>query len=98
VTERAPHGHRNAPAQAIFTTEAKAPWTITAANDLACLVFGVGRAEVRKLGIMEVIKEDRRGWLEEKLKNPDSGTAPKQAKLQVPPPGKATPSNSLAAM
>ncbi|GIZ40359.1 hypothetical protein CKM354_000370000 [Cercospora kikuchii] len=98
VTERAPHGHRNAPAQAIFTTEAKAPWTITAANDLACLVFGVGRAEVRKLGIMEVIKEDRRGWLEEKLKNPDSGTVPKQAKLQVPSPGKATPSNSLAAM
>ncbi|USW47760.1 Putative serine/threonine-protein kinase, active [Septoria linicola] len=98
VTERAPHGHRNAQAQAIFTTEAKTPWTITAANDLACLVFGVGRAEVRKLGIMEVIKEDRRGWLEEKLKNPDSGTAPKQAKLQVPPSGKATPSNSLAAM
>ncbi|KAM3418894.1 hypothetical protein BST61_g4854 [Cercospora zeina] len=85
VTERAPHGHRNAPAQAIFTTEAKAPWTITAANDLACLVFGVGRAEVRKLGIMEVIKEDRRGWLEERLRNPDSGTIPKQAKLQVPP-------------
>ena len=98
VTERAPHGHRNAQAQAIFTTEAKAPWTITAANDLACLVFGVGRAEVRKLGIMEVIKEDRRSWLEEKLKNPDSGSAPKQPKLQVPPTGKATPSNSLAAM
>lgn len=98
VTERAPHGHRNAQAQAIFTTEAKAPWTITAANDLACLVFGVGRAEVRKLGIMEVIKEDRRSWLEEKLRNPDTGTAQKQAKLQVSSTGKTTPSNSLAAM
>ncbi|KAF7187398.1 Serine/threonine-protein kinase ppk6 [Pseudocercospora fuligena] len=97
--ERAPHGHRNQQAQAIFTTDAKAPWTITAANDLACLVFGVTRAEVRKLGIMEVIKEDRRGWLEEKLKNPESGTAPKQAKLQPPPPsGKTSPSGSLAAM
>lgn len=74
----APHGHgsRWAPAaQAIFTTEAKAPWTITAANDLACLVFGVTRAEVRKLGILEVVREERRKWLEEKLKNPDGGSA-----------------------
>ncbi|SMR51523.1 unnamed protein product [Zymoseptoria tritici ST99CH_3D1] len=83
--ERAPHGHRNAPNQAIFTTENTAPWTITAANDLACLVFGVTRAEVRKLGIMEVIQEDRRKWLEERLKNPESGTAPKQLRPQPPP-------------
>ncbi|KAF2158899.1 hypothetical protein M409DRAFT_71384 [Zasmidium cellare ATCC 36951] len=97
--ERAPHGHRNQQAQAIFTTEAKHPWTITAANDLACLVFGVTRAEVRKLGIMEVINEDRRGWLEEKLKNPEIGSAARQTKLQPPPPpGKTSPSNSLASM
>lgn len=73
----APHGHgmRHTPAaQAIFTTEAHAPWTITAANDLACLVFGVTRAEVRKLGILEVVREDRRRWLENKLKNPDVGS------------------------
>ncbi|KAF1996554.1 Pkinase-domain-containing protein [Amniculicola lignicola CBS 123094] len=72
-----PHGHgsRYAPAaQAIFTTEAQAPWTITAANDLACLVFGVTRAEVRKLGILEVVREDRRRWLEGKLRDPDSGS------------------------
>ena len=44
------HGHSNrwAPAaQAIFTTQSKAPWTILAANDLACLVFGVTNAEVK---------------------------------------------------
>jgi protein-serine/threonine kinase len=73
----APHGHgsRYTPAaQAIFTTEAQSPWTITSANDLACLVFGVTRAEVRKLGILEVVREDRRRWLEEKLKNPDVGS------------------------
>ncbi|KAH7382244.1 hypothetical protein BKA66DRAFT_570538 [Pyrenochaeta sp. MPI-SDFR-AT-0127] len=73
----APHGHgiRHAPAaQAIFTTEAESPWTITSANDLACLVFGVTRAEVRKLGILEVVREDRRKWLESKLKNPDVGS------------------------
>jgi protein-serine/threonine kinase len=54
-------------AQAIFTTESKPPWTIIAANDLACLVFGVTKAEVRKMGILEVVQEERRAWLERKL-------------------------------
>ena len=67
------HNHRWAPAaQAIFTTEAHAPWTILAANDLACLVFGVTMAEVRKLGILEVVREDRRDWLEDKLNSQGS--------------------------
>ncbi|KFX99037.1 hypothetical protein O988_04077, partial [Pseudogymnoascus sp. VKM F-3808] len=69
------HGHSNrwAPAaQAIFTTQSQAPWTILAANDLACLVFGVTNAEVRKMGIMEVVREERRAWLEEKLAQPVS--------------------------
>lgn len=77
IAGSAPHGHgiRHAPAaQAIFTTETQSPWTITSANDLACLVFGVTRAEVRKLGILEVVREDRRKWLESKLKNPDTGS------------------------
>ncbi|PHH68235.1 hypothetical protein CDD82_712 [Ophiocordyceps australis] len=64
------YGHTNRwvpAAQAIFTTEAKPPWTIIAANDLACLVFGVTKAEVRKMGILEVVQEERRAWLERKL-------------------------------
>ncbi|KAM4054714.1 kinase [Hirsutella rhossiliensis] len=64
------HGHTNRwvpAAQAIFTTETKPPWTIIAANDLACLVFGVTKAEVRKMGILEVVQEERRAWLERKL-------------------------------
>lgn len=74
------HGNRYTPAaQAIFTTESQSPWTITSANDLACLVFGVTRAEVRKLGILEVVREDRRKWLEEKLKNPDVGSKSTQS-------------------
>lgn len=80
----APHGHGTrhaAAAQAIFTTEAHPPWTITSANDLACLVFGVTRAEVRKLGILEVVREDRRSWLENKLKNPDVGSKAQAAAL-----------------
>lgn len=69
------HGQRWVPAaQAVFTTGCTAPWTILAANDLACLVFGVTRAEVRKLGILEMVREDRRQWLEEKLRS--SGSQP----------------------
>ena len=63
------------PSQAVFTTEINAPWTILAANDLACLVFGVTKAEVRKLGILEVVREDERGWLEEKLREPGHASA-----------------------
>ena len=73
------HGHasRWAPAaQAIFTTESKKPWTILAANDLACLVFGVTKAEVRRMGILEVVREERRAWLEEKLGQPVSEGEP----------------------
>jgi protein-serine/threonine kinase len=78
------HGSRWAPAnQAIFTTETSAPWTITSANDLACLVFGVTRAEVRKLGILEVVQEGRREWLESKLRDPDVGSkAPRDVHSQ----------------
>ena len=67
------HGHNNRwvpAAQAIFTTEAASPWTILAANDLACLVFGVTKAEVKKLSMLEVVRKDWRSWLEEKLKAP----------------------------
>lgn len=66
-------------AQAVFRTEAKAPWTILAANDLACLIFGVTRAEVRHLGIPELIQEDRRQWLEVKL----GGSMPEVDKTPV---------------
>ncbi|KAL8937716.1 MAG: hypothetical protein Q9216_004286 [Gyalolechia sp. 2 TL-2023] len=65
------HGHPNRfapPTQAVFTTENNAPWTILAANDLACLVIGVTKGEVRKLSILEVVRDDRRAWLEERLK------------------------------
>ncbi|KAF3063863.1 Serine/threonine-protein kinase ppk6 [Daldinia childiae] len=92
------HGHaaRWVPAaQAIFTTESKPPWTILAANDLACLVFGVTKAEVRKMGILEVVQEERRAWLENKLLRADSdevGQAPAQT---VPQPAPSVGSSLL---
>ncbi|KAK8095874.1 hypothetical protein PG999_013896 [Apiospora kogelbergensis] len=85
------HGHstRWVPAaQAIFTTESKPPWTIVAANDLACLVFGVTKAEVRKMGILEVVQVERRAWLESKLTHAEAEVckAPAQETPTSPPP------------
>ncbi|EEH45298.2 CAMK/CAMKL/PASK protein kinase [Paracoccidioides brasiliensis Pb18] len=62
--------------QDVFTTESKAPWTILAANDLACLGFGVTQGELKKLSILTLVQKERRQWLESKLRkippDPDS--------------------------
>ncbi|KAI9846917.1 MAG: hypothetical protein M1838_001103 [Thelocarpon superellum] len=92
------HGHpsRWAPAaQAIFTTEATAPWTILAANDLACLVFGVTKAEVRKIGILEVVQEERRSWLEAKLRLPGAD-ATARARQPYSQSQRASPSSTAS--
>lgn len=81
------HSARWVPAaQAIFTTKAKAPYTILAANDLACLVFGVTKAEVRKMGIMEVVQEERRAWLERKLQGGHSEDAGNGSESEIAQP------------
>ncbi|KAA8568410.1 hypothetical protein EYC84_007443 [Monilinia fructicola] len=80
------HSSRWAPAaQAIFTTESTSPYTILAANDLACLVFGVTKAEVRKMGILEVVQKERRSWLEEKLSAHKLGSEVGKQPPQSPP-------------
>ncbi|KAL2052589.1 hypothetical protein ABVK25_007149 [Lepraria finkii] len=69
------HGHNNRwvpAAQAVFNTEASSPYTILAANDLACLVFGITKGELKKLSILEIVREGGRAWLEEKLRSPGS--------------------------
>ena len=58
--------------QAVFRTEAQAPWTIFAANDLSCLIFGVAQSEVRRLSILEVVQKEHRQWLEAKLRDPST--------------------------
>ncbi|KAL7627007.1 serine/threonine protein kinase [Parahypoxylon ruwenzoriense] len=92
------HGHatRWVPAaQAIFTTESKPPWTILAANDLACLVFGVTKAEVRKMGILEVVQEERRAWLENKLLQADSDDVAQTPAETVPQPAASSTGSSF---
>ena len=62
------HGNRWTPAnQAVFTTETQSPWTILAANDLACLMFGITKAEMRKISIMEIVRKERHKWVEQRL-------------------------------
>lgn len=82
------HSHgRGAPAsQAIFTTESQEPWTITAANDLACLIFGIHKADLRKTGILEVIRDDKRKWLEERLRGAEIKIAPPTSPRRTPSP------------
>ena len=64
------HGNRWTPAnQAVFTTSIRSPWTILAANDLACLMFGITKAEMRRIGIMEIVRKERHRWLGQKLKD-----------------------------
>jgi protein-serine/threonine kinase len=86
-------------AQAIFTTESKPPWTISAANDLACLLFGVTTAEVRKMGILEVVREERRAWLVGKLQkgiHNDAGDG-SESEIAQPTPVVAQTSSLLGA-
>ncbi|TGO82298.1 hypothetical protein BPOR_0869g00020 [Botrytis porri] len=94
------HSSRWAPAaQAIFTTESTSPYTILAANDLACLVFGVTKAEVRKMGILEVVQKERRPWLEEKLSAHSLGTeVGKQTTLLSQNPSQQSSSTSTTSM
>ncbi|KAL1898305.1 serine/threonine protein kinase [Ceratocystis pirilliformis] len=83
------HGHNTRwvpAAQAIFTTEAKPPWTILSANDLACLLFGVTKTEIRKIGILEVVQEERRAWLEKKLRYLDPAEAEKDETTRLNAP------------
>ncbi|PGH08389.1 CAMK/CAMKL/PASK protein kinase [Blastomyces parvus] len=74
--------------QAVFTTGSTAPWTILAANDLACLVFGVTEAEVKKLSILSLVQKERRQWLESKLRKPspdNTGNPDSPSKLKTNP-------------
>lgn len=71
--------------QAVFRTEAHAPWTILAANDLSCLVFGVTQSEVRRLSILEVVQKEHRQWLEAKLRDPSTDATARAPVQQARP-------------
>ena len=91
------HGHNNRwvpAAQAVFNTESSPPYTILAANDLACLVFGVTKSDFKKLSILEIVREGRRAWLEEKLRSPGS-EATKRPRPQRSKSARTSPRSSF---
>lgn len=73
--------------QAIFSTEAVAPWKILNANDLACLEFGVSEQDIKKgVSILDCFENGRRQWVEERLKgsvtDPDSSESSDSTKQE----------------
>ncbi|WEW55343.1 serine/threonine protein kinase [Emydomyces testavorans] len=91
------HSSKWSPAQAVFRTEAEPRWTILAANDLACLVFGVTQREFRKLSILDLVQEERREWLESKLQRTSMHprTESPSVKTTTRPSGRSLPSSNF---
>ena len=82
-------------AQCLFTSEAQPPFTMHSANDLACLVFGVRKEQIRKMGMLEVVREDRRSLLESKHKAPAPETAANSKSMPLKAP-RSSPSLSTS--
>ncbi|ODV94687.1 hypothetical protein PACTADRAFT_76304 [Pachysolen tannophilus NRRL Y-2460] len=55
--------------QAIFTCEVKDPWTMKAANDMACLMFGVSKSSLKSFRLMDLIAPRSRDFVRSKLLN-----------------------------
>ncbi|CAI4037096.1 hypothetical protein SMKI_01G0540 [Saccharomyces mikatae IFO 1815] len=58
---------KNSAPQAIFTCSQEDPWQFKAANDLACLVFGISQNAIRALTLMDLIHTDSRNFVLHKL-------------------------------
>lgn len=49
--------------QSIFTVEADLPWSVKAANDLACLMFGISKTTIKALTLMDLIAPQFRDFV-----------------------------------
>lgn len=61
--------------QSVFTTSAEFPYMILTGNDMGCLVFGMSKAEMRKLAIIDLVGGNpatKRRLIKEKLERKDS--------------------------
>lgn len=59
-------GKRTSP-QSVVTVEAEFPWGFRAANDLACLMFGVLKNMIRNLTLMDLIAPQFRHFVTERM-------------------------------
>lgn len=53
--------------QSVFTVEMDSPWSLKAANDLACLMFGVLKSMIRSLTLMDLLAPQFRNFVTERL-------------------------------
>lgn len=66
--------------QSVVTVEADFPWSFKAANDLACLMFGVLKSMIRNLTLMDLIAPQFRKFVTEKLNKLSDDTNSKATK------------------
>ncbi|KAH3679504.1 hypothetical protein WICMUC_000925 [Wickerhamomyces mucosus] len=70
---------KNSSPQAIFTCDYIDPWNIKAANDLACLIFGVSRNSLKRLTLLDLVSPDSRDFVLNKLISNSMSTKKKQS-------------------
>ncbi|KAG0669529.1 hypothetical protein C6P41_001133 [Kluyveromyces marxianus] len=58
---------KNSSPKAIFTCSQQNPWKFRAANDLACLIFGISKNAMRALTLLDLIHSDSRNFVLDKL-------------------------------
>ena len=58
---------KNSAPQAIFTCTQQHPWKFKAANDLACLIFGISKNVLKALTLLDLIHTDSRSFVIHKL-------------------------------
>ncbi|CCK70220.1 serine/threonine protein kinase PSK1 KNAG_0D04810 [Huiozyma naganishii CBS 8797] len=58
---------KNSAPQAIFTCYQQHPWQFKAANDLACLIFGISKNVLKSLTLMDLIHTDSRNFVIHKM-------------------------------
>lgn len=60
---------KNSGPEAIFTCSQQYPWNFKAANDLACLTFGISKNVIKALTLLDLIHTDSRNFVLEKIMN-----------------------------
>lgn len=59
--------------QSVFTIASESPWEVRAANDLACLMFGVLKNIIKSLTLMDLIAPQFRQFVVDRIANVGSG-------------------------
>lgn len=67
--------------QLIFTIDCDAPWVVKAANDLACLMFGVLKNMIKSLNLMDLIAPQFREFVTDRITRSLSGELKNQATM-----------------